>query len=237
MIALFGIAALAALIAWPLAAPAATGAVKVPFLVSPGISEDTRTGARVAQLLSERGAPIELVEMSPGQVTHVIDGQRPACGLTLLRDVPGRERFHWIARSTQDRLVIASPREETSEPPAPGAYVAAFYVKAMIDAADRLGLKVIPIYSFEQISMILHSGRTPYVLGLEAQIGEINQKQKTDLVITKNIQDVETWMACNAEVKDTEVAAIGAAWREAYREGALQRVYAQSGMEKTLPPP
>ena len=209
---------------------------KVQLLVSPGISEDGKLTGRLALLLARLGAPIEPVEASHGQVTHVMDGPGPACSLTILR-APGRERFRWIARSATDTVVIASPSDAGAEFPAPGEYVAAFYAKAMLDAADRLGLKVIPVYNFDQISMILRSGRTRFVLALKTQIEHFNEAQKADLVVTRSIGDVVTWVACNGNVKEAVAGAIGDVWRKAYQDGELQRIYAENGMEKILPSP
>lgn len=217
------------------AAPAEGSGVR--FLISPGLDADVKLSADIAQQLVGHGAPIEPVEISPGQVTHIVDGEGPACGLTLRRDLPGREKFQWIARSAHDTVIVASPRGMGAEPPVTGDYVAALYVQLYTDAAESLGLKVIPIHSFDQVPQILRKGRTRFFLGLVSQADQINQKYRADLVTLKTIEEIDLWIACNPAVKGADVAAITAAWRKAYQDGSLRSLYAEAGIAGALTPP
>jgi len=208
---------------------------KVKFLVSPRDTADADIANDVAELFVRLGVPVEPVEVPSGQVTHIIDGPTPACGLSILRTATGREGFRWIAPSFQDSLVIASPHGQPGKGPGAGGYVAGYSAKAIQLAADGLGLKLIPVLSFDQLPAIFRSGRTNFVLLAKMELRGINSKMGLDLAVVQTIQPLITWVACNGSVEQERADAIARAWRRSLQDGTLKRIYARAHLDNGLP--
>jgi ABC-type amino acid transport substrate-binding protein len=204
---------------------------------------DQDAGRRLAEALAEdMGGTIRLESMPAARFNALLDaGQMRLCAVFQSR-TPERETLRrWVAEISRGRtFLIARAADGTGSvpvEPGPADPVVVLDGSSYETAALRLGYRVEPVKTRQQIFQMFSTGRVRYWLE-DAATADTAQRQNLvpPYTVVRDLGTSSGWVACSLAVEEETVLRLQVRMQDLRGTGRLQDILSDAGLPHPVVP-